>query len=364
MSISSIPILTLVTFLPLVGALVVAVAPARYARALALATALVDVGPVAAAPHRLHSGGDRGQLFQFVVAAPWIPLFGIQYKLGVDGLSLVLVVLTTTLIVDRDPRLVRPDQGPDQGVHDLVPHPRGRDDRRLRRARPVPLLHLLGDRPRPDVPDHRDLGRREPDLRDDQVRPLHARRLAADARRDPGDGFAYQAAPPAAGTARSTTRCCATSRRRARLRPATLQLCAFLAFFLAFAIKVPMFPFHTWLPDAHVEAPTAGSVILAAIMLKLGRLRLHPLRPAAVPGRRPHVRPRDHRPEPDRDHLRRDRGPRPAGPEEARRLQLGQPHGLRHARDLRVQRAGHARRDPPDGQPRPDHRAPCSCSSA
>jgi NADH-quinone oxidoreductase subunit M len=44
----------------------------------------------------------------------------------------------------------------------------------------------------------------------------------------------------------------------------------FAAFFLAFAIKVPMFPFHTWLPDAHVEAPTAGSVILAAILLKMG----------------------------------------------------------------------------------------------
>src|SRR3954469_24602262 len=42
----------------------------------------------------------------------------------------------------------------------------------------------------------------------------------------------------------------------------------FAAFFLAFAVKVPMFPFHTWLPDAHVEAPTGGSVILAAIMLK------------------------------------------------------------------------------------------------
>ena len=49
-----------------------------------------------------------------------------------------------------------------------------------------------------------------------------------------------------------------------------LQLLAFMAFFLAFAIKVPMFPFHTWLPDAHTEAPTAGSVILAAILLKLG----------------------------------------------------------------------------------------------
>ena len=55
----------------------------------------------------------------------------------------------------------------------------------------------------------------------------------------------------------------------ARFAPAAA-LWLFGAFFLAFAIKVPMFPFHTWLPDAHVEAPTAGSVILAAIMLKMG----------------------------------------------------------------------------------------------
>src|SRR3954468_13922814 len=48
------------------------------------------------------------------------------------------------------------------------------------------------------------------------------------------------------------------------------QFWAFLAFALAFAIKVPLFPFHTWLPDAHVEAPTAGSVILAGVMLKMG----------------------------------------------------------------------------------------------
>jgi NADH-quinone oxidoreductase subunit M len=48
------------------------------------------------------------------------------------------------------------------------------------------------------------------------------------------------------------------------------QLWLFLAFFLAFAIKVPLFPFHTWLPDAHVEAPTAGSVILAGVLLKMG----------------------------------------------------------------------------------------------
>jgi NADH-quinone oxidoreductase subunit M len=60
------------------------------------------------------------------------------------------------------------------------------------------------------------------------------------------------------------------------LQSGTIRLTAFeemylfLAFFLAFAIKVPLFPFHTWLPDAHVEAPTAGSVILAGVLLKMG----------------------------------------------------------------------------------------------
>jgi NADH-quinone oxidoreductase subunit M len=52
--------------------------------------------------------------------------------------------------------------------------------------------------------------------------------------------------------------------------PMVPQILIFLAFFMAFAVKVPMWPVHTWLPDAHVEAPTGGSVVLAAIMLKLG----------------------------------------------------------------------------------------------
>jgi NADH-quinone oxidoreductase subunit M len=68
--------------------------------------------------------------------------------------------------------------------------------------------------------------------------------------------------------------------------PVKMQFWMFLAFAFAFAIKVPMFPFHTWLPDAHVEAPTAGSVILAAVLLKMGtygflRLAL-PLFPVAA----------------------------------------------------------------------------------
>ena len=52
--------------------------------------------------------------------------------------------------------------------------------------------------------------------------------------------------------------------------PFDIQKWVFLAFFLGFAVKVPMFPFHTWLPDAHTDAPTAGSVILAAVLLKMG----------------------------------------------------------------------------------------------
>ncbi|MGH7227293.1 MAG: NADH-quinone oxidoreductase subunit M, partial [Gemmataceae bacterium] len=52
--------------------------------------------------------------------------------------------------------------------------------------------------------------------------------------------------------------------------PRSLQTWAWLAFFASFAVKLPMWPVHTWLPDAHVEAPTAGSVVLAAILLKMG----------------------------------------------------------------------------------------------
>jgi len=68
--------------------------------------------------------------------------------------------------------------------------------------------------------------------------------------------------------------------------PPALQFWLFLAFAVAFAIKVPLFPFHTWLPDAHVQAPTAGSVILAGVLLKMGTYGLlrfaFPLFPSAA----------------------------------------------------------------------------------
>jgi len=100
------------------------------------------------------------------------------------------------------------------------------------------------------------LGRTAPGLRHHQVLSVHLHRLAADA------GCADLPVPQV-----RELRAGGISAHAAHL---TEQTFIFLAFFAAFAVKVPMFPVHTWLPDAHVEAPTGGSVVLAAIMLKMG----------------------------------------------------------------------------------------------
>jgi NADH-quinone oxidoreductase subunit M len=268
-SISSIPILTIVTFLPLVGAIVVAIAPERYSRSLALAAALATWVVSLLLLTGFIPSGERGQLFQFVVSAPWIPAFGIQFKLGVDGLSLILVVLTTTLswisilasfgpIRDRIKLYMISFLVLEVGLTgvfvsldlflfyifwEIVLVPMyliigiwGGSNRIYATIKFV-LYTLVGSL-------------------------LMLVAILA-------TGFAYQAATGSWDRAFDfeVLRQFATTGGGFA---AGLQLGAFLAFFLAFAIKVPMFPFHTWLPDAHVEAPTAGSVILAAIMLKLG----------------------------------------------------------------------------------------------
>ena len=142
-----------------------------------------------------------------------------------------------------------------------------------------------------------------------------------------------------------------------------LQFWAFLAFFVAFAIKVPMFPVHTWLPDAHVEAPTAGSVILAGVLLKMGgygMLRFClPFFPDAAVTFIPWVV--------GLSVVAIVYGALVAlhaeGPQEARRLLEREPHGLRDRRHLRRHRARrqrrrHGGRHPRHAQPRLPHRRP------
>ena len=266
MDVSSIPILSIVTFLPLIGVLLIAFAPASAARPLALATAIVTftislmllIGYVPGRPG-----------FQYVETYAWIPVFGIQYKLGADGLSIALVVLTTTLTWISILASFKPIQTRIKeymisflvlevgmiGVFlaldtflfyifwEIVLVPMyliigiwGGSNRIYATIKFV-LYTLVGS-----------------------LLMLVAILATAFAYQSGHDGswvgaFDFEALQQYAVTGGFAD---------------GLQLLAFIAFFLAFAIKVPMFPFHTWLPDAHTEAPTAGSVILAAVMLKLG----------------------------------------------------------------------------------------------
>jgi NADH-quinone oxidoreductase subunit M len=278
-------ILAIVTFLPLAGAVLVAIAPARQARSLALGAALATWVASLLLVMGFAGGQERGGLFQFVIAADWIPFFGIQFKMGVDGLSLILVVLTTTLswisilasfgpIKERIKEYMISFLILEVGMigvfvaldlflfyifWEIVLVPMyliigiwGGANRIYATIKFV-LYTLVGSL-------------------------LMLVAILATA-------FAFQAAHGGSWTGAFDfvqLREFATTSGFAD----GLQLAAFLAFFLAFAIKVPMFPFHTWLPDAHVEAPTAGSVILAGVMLKLGaygfiRFAL-PLFPAAA----------------------------------------------------------------------------------
>jgi NADH-quinone oxidoreductase subunit M len=262
------PILSLITFFPLVGAIVIAALPydnAVLIRRVALLTALVTWA-LSIALLVAFALGPAG--FQFMEAATWIPSFGIQYKLGVDGLSVLMVVLTTTLswisiLASFDPIKNRVKEYMisflvlEIGMIGVFV------------ALDLFLFYIFWELVL--VPMYLIIGIWGGANRIYATMKFVLYTLV-------GSLLMLVAILATAFTYQSATGSWSGSFDYQKLQAFAaagnfghdFQILAFLALFLAFAIKVPMFPFHTWLPDAHTEAPTAGSVILAGVLLKLG----------------------------------------------------------------------------------------------
>jgi len=255
MNITTQPILSIVTFLPLVGAIFIATLPrdaANNARWVALWTTLVTFG----VSLLIWTNFDASTAaFQFVEDYDW--LGPIRYKMGVDGISMLFVILTTFLM----PLCVLASWEPIQervkeymiafllletlmiGVFcalDLVLF------YLFFEGGLIPMFLIIGvwGGPRRVYASFKFF-----------LYTLLGSVLML---------IAIMAIYSYAGTTDIPTLITTT-----RL-PADMQFWLWLAFFASFAVKMPMWPVHTWLPDAHVEAPTAGSVVLAAILLKMG----------------------------------------------------------------------------------------------
>lgn len=255
------PLLSLITFLPTVGALGLIFVPRRRqalifwgALGISVVTFLISL--------KLYTSFELGMgEVQFVEEAAWIPSLGIQYKLGIDGISLFLVLLTTFLT----PIAILASSG--------IAH----------RMKEYMLVMLLLETGMIGVFVALDLVLFYV-FWEVTLIPMYfiigiwggPRRIYATIK------FVLYTM---AGSLLMLVAIIAVALLHVRAGggltfdlhalintdiPFSIQSWLFLAFALAFAIKVPLFPFHTWLPDAHVEAPTAGSVILAGVLLKMG----------------------------------------------------------------------------------------------
>ena len=183
---------------------------------------------------------------------------------------------------------------------------------------------------RPDVLPHRGLGQRAARVRGDEVLPLHDGRLGVPARVDPRARRSCTRADD-----RRTSRSTSGSSPSGTGSSGTTETWLFLGFMIAFAIKAPLFPFHTWLPDVHTEAPTAGSVVLAGVHPEDGRLRVPALLVHALPAGVGRLRAAAARALAVIGIIYGSIVARDAdGPETAHRVLVGRAHGLRRARHL------------------------------
>jgi NADH-quinone oxidoreductase subunit M len=244
--------LSLITFIPLIGAVAVALLPKSATKMVALVASLASF---AVSLTTLAGFNSAATGYQFVEAMPWIPQAGIGYKLGVDGISVLLVMLTTFIF----PLAIWFSS---ESIHT--------------REKEYYALMLLMETATLGVFLSLDIFLFYV-FWEFALVPMYfligiwggERRVYASVK-----FFLYTMA----GSVLMLIAILVLGINAqsfdleviARNNPFGANTLMFLAFAIAFAIKVPLFPFHTWLPDAHVEAPTAGSVILAAVLLKMG----------------------------------------------------------------------------------------------
>ena len=256
-------ILTVVTFLPLIGGLALTLVPRRrdgLLRGGALAIAIVTF--VLSLP--LYFRFDAGSAeYQFVEVARWMPTLGAAYHVGIDGISLLLVLLTTFLIPIALASAWRAiEERGKEFVITLLVLETGMLGVFVSldlflfyvfwEAMLIPMYFIIG-------------------VWGGANRIYAAVKFVLYTM--VGSVLmlvAILALYSQHGAATGTFTFDLPTLARWVMPEGRAQTLMFLAFALAFAIKVPLFPFHTWLPDAHVEAPTAGSVILAGVLLKMG----------------------------------------------------------------------------------------------
>jgi NADH-quinone oxidoreductase subunit M len=256
-------LLSAVTFLPAVGALALVLVPRRLASLHRAAGLLLTLATFAlSVPLWTRFDGDSAD-FQFEEVARWLPTLGVSYHIGIDGISLLLVLLTTLLtplalasawhaIEDRTKEFVITVLLLETGMLGVFVS--------------LDLFMFLIFWEAMLIPMYLIIGVWGGGNRVYAAIKFVLYTMAGSALMLVAILALYYRHGGATGVYTFDLPTLA----RFVLPPGTAQDLMFLAFALAFAIKVPLFPFHTWLPDAHVEAPTAGSVILAGVLLKMG----------------------------------------------------------------------------------------------
>ena len=256
-------LLTIVTFLPLAGVVVLLLwrgAADNASRVIGLLTTIATFIVSLAVLGRFQTG-DAG--FQLVERATWVKGLGLEYLVGIDGVSLWMLLLTTFLMpvavlaswpIDRNVRLYM------AGMLTL-------ETAMVGSFVSLDLLLFFLFFEAILVPMYLIIGGWGGERRVYAAIKFFLFTMAGSAFLLVAILFLYGKAAGPLGHGSFDIRELTSV---ASNLPATTARWLFMAFFVAFAVKVPLFPLHTWLPDAHTEAPTAGSVLLAGVLLKVG----------------------------------------------------------------------------------------------